>query len=288
MCLRYGLEVEDISHLFFRCSHSVQVWKLSLLRWDFSQHSPSSFVEWWNRISSDVLHSMANKCAMIGLASFYIWLIWNARNHLVFANEVWDPLLVANLAAARFWEFIKVQQKCKQLLSPLNPIVSSNCWSHPLRNMIKCNVDASFSKSSLLGGDRAVFRNSDGSIIQAVIFKSCSSSSVFKAKTFAFRRAVYWAKVFNFQAVCFESDAKLVVEALTGVRSVEGAVASLMVVVQQELKSFHTFSIAHVRREGNMAAHASTSLSSVDMDADSVFSSMPSSFLRIVEADAVA
>ncbi|XP_059663448.1 uncharacterized protein LOC132309114 [Cornus florida] len=204
---------------------------------------------------------------------------------MIFEKDVWDPLMVANLITDRFWEFLNVQQKCKPLVSPLHSIVSYNHWTRLLHNEIKCNVDASFSKSSRLGGGGAVFRNSNGFVVKVVIFKSPSSFSVLEAQAYAFRRAIYWAKVFKFQDVCFESDAKVVVEALTGVLSGESAFASLVSVMQKELQDFPTFSIMHVRRFSNQVAHTLACLSCVEMETDLVLQSMPSSVLKFLEED---
>ncbi|XP_059663699.1 uncharacterized protein LOC132309404 [Cornus florida] len=215
-------------------------------------------------------------------------MLWKAQNKKVFEKDVWDPFVVANLATARFWEFLNVQLKCKPLISPLFSIVSYNRWNRPLHTTIKCNVDASFSKSSQLGGGGAVFRNSADSVLQAVIFKPSFSLSVLEAKAYAFRRAVYWAKVFKFQDVCFESDAKVVVEALAGVRSGEGAFASLVSVMRKKLQDFPTISLMHVRRVCNQVAHALAGSSCAEMEADLVLQSKPSSILKFLEEDVAA
>ncbi|XP_059639473.1 uncharacterized protein LOC132281824 [Cornus florida] len=212
ICPRCGVEEETILHFFFKCPHSLQTWKRTPLRLDFSN--------------------------------------LKARNRLVFEGALWHPSFVASKAVQSFWEFFDVQKCCLNVHLTLKPSVSPLSWSPPPFGKIKCNVDASFFHSTGLGGGGAIFRTSDGLVLKAVVFKQFSASSPLVADALAFRLAVMWARVFDFQHVWFESDAQTLVEAL------------------------HV-KVSHVRRQGNRAAHALASLSSSCLCADSVISHFP-------------
>ncbi|XP_059637424.1 GDSL esterase/lipase At5g45670-like [Cornus florida] len=65
--------------------------------------------------------------------------------------------------------------------------------------------------------ESVVFQDLSGAVLQAVvILKPFLTSLALLAEASCFRSAVGWARSFNFQKVCFESDAKLVVDFLIG------------------------------------------------------------------------
>ncbi|XP_059663372.1 uncharacterized protein LOC132309036 [Cornus florida] len=83
LCPRCGLEEESIVHLLFMRPHSIWIWKLSPLRFDFSAFVFSSFLD--------------------------------ARNRLVFKGVLWRPEKVVDKVIANYWEFTKSTSQCKSL-----------------------------------------------------------------------------------------------------------------------------------------------------------------------------
>ncbi|XP_059639985.1 uncharacterized protein LOC132282349 [Cornus florida] len=285
VCQQCGVDVEDVSHIFFRCYHSVQVWKLSPLHSDFLAHPSSFFLEWCDVITGVSVLSEERKSILVGLASFCLWAIWKARNKIIFEQTEWNPLVVVNLALTRFWEFVNVHKKCQLVIHPSKRTDAPSRWSRPVHGVVKCNVDASFSKLSQLGGGGAVFRDSSGLVLQTVIFKSFVSSSVLESESFCFSRAVFWARMFKFPMVCFESDFKKVVDTIGGVCSSDVSIVSLVSEIRQELQYFSIFSILHVRQQGNRVANALARLSKISTSTDLVLQSLPLLICKLVELD---
>ncbi|XP_059623199.1 uncharacterized protein LOC132266361 [Cornus florida] len=253
LCSRCGMEEESLVHLFFRCSHSVQVWRLSPFHLDFSSVSFHSFLDgwsffiWWASTSPD--QSLA-----LGLMSFCAWFIWKARNHRVFHGLLWSLVQVAAKAVANFWEFQDARSLCSSLASSDSPS-SARCWVPPAEGMVKCNFDASFSSQSSRGSGGAVFRDCRGHILHAVVFRPFLASSALMTEAYACLRAIFWASSFGYQRLCFESDAKGVVDAVQDASSCPFEIASICFDIRMDLQSFAVASLEHVRCLGNQVAH---------------------------------
>ncbi|XP_059637413.1 uncharacterized protein LOC132279448 [Cornus florida] len=133
-----------------------------------------------------------------GLASFCLWVVWKARNK-VFDDADWSPEEDLNMVVELYWEFTNSQQKCMYILQTSQKNLSNDIWSCPPDGVVKCNVDATFVKSSLLGGGNVVFQDLSGAVLQAVVLKPFLTSWALSAEASCFRSAVGWARTFNFQ-----------------------------------------------------------------------------------------
>ncbi|XP_059639655.1 uncharacterized protein LOC132282034 [Cornus florida] len=134
-------------------------------------------------------------------------------------------------------------------------------WVPPDQGMIKCNFDARFLHSLSRGSGGAVFRDFWGTILHAVVFRLFYASSTLMAETIACHCAILWASHFRYDCVCFESDAKGVVDAVKDVSVCPTEITSFRFDIQMELHLFFVASLRHVRRSDNRVAHAFAMLS---------------------------
>ncbi|XP_059628102.1 uncharacterized protein LOC132270902 [Cornus florida] len=124
-------------------------------------------------------------------------------------------------------------------------------WVPPRPGKIKCNFDASFSPRSSMGGGGAI-----GVVLQAIVFCLFYASSAMATEAIACQRAIYWTSVLGYSSLWFESDAKVVVEAVGDVAHYPSEIVFLYFDIKANLQLFRWASLSHVGRTGNQVAHA--------------------------------
>ncbi|XP_059669201.1 uncharacterized protein LOC132314342 [Cornus florida] len=134
---------------------------------------------------------------------------------------------------------------------------SSSHWSPPPMGIVKCNVNASFSLSNQVGGGGAVFRNSQGQILQSVCYDQ----------------------------VWFECDSLLVVQAINGVDGGSVEIHALSFDVQVLLEQFSFSCLSHVRQHSNEVAHALAKLSRPHITSDIALVHTPGDILDLAAKD---
>ncbi|GJW63896.1 RNA-directed DNA polymerase, eukaryota [Tanacetum coccineum] len=85
-CLICDGELEDSSHLFFRCCLARDVTRLVCRWWDLDFHSFNSYTDWQGWFKQLRLGAKSKE-VLEGV--FYVswWSLWNFRNHLLFADS---------------------------------------------------------------------------------------------------------------------------------------------------------------------------------------------------------
>ncbi|XP_059633308.1 uncharacterized protein LOC132276070 [Cornus florida] len=201
-------------------------------------------------------------------------------------GEVWKPDVVVSMVVCRFWEFKEVQLNYTKMGQEF-VCASSPTWLPPLSGFVKYNIDANFQLHSTLGGGGVVFRDSNGTILYTVMFKQFLCSSALVAEAISFHHAIYWARSLGYQHVCFESDAKLVVNALAEGSSCPTKITSVVFTINRELQAFSRTLLSRVQRSGNRVAHALAQLSREPLDFDRVFETFPPLIAALALGDAV-
>ena len=74
-----------------------------------------------------------------------------------------------------------------------------------------------------------------------------------KAK--ALKEGVYYAWVVGVHNVVFESDSKIVVDALNGISETSVSIDIIIAGIRNKLQDFRYISISHVKRNGNHPVH---------------------------------
>ncbi|XP_059650454.1 uncharacterized protein LOC132296259 [Cornus florida] len=261
------------------------VWKLSPFRIDFSCSSFQSFLDGWKFLVNQAISS-TGKSVVLSLISFCVWCIWKARNRMVFEGVLWSPGKVVEKATTSFWEFREAKSQCKKLDNAISPPFSI-CWVPPDHRFFKCNIGANFVPSSCRGSGGAVFRDSQGFIIHAVVFRPFFASSAMVAEACAFQRAIFWPSSLGYNCLCFELDANVVVDAVVGQSDYPSEIATLCFDIKDDLKSFSSVSINHVCRLGNQVAHALVVFSRACMPKDRVLIPLPFQIVALARDDAL-
>ncbi|XP_059669165.1 uncharacterized protein LOC132314307 [Cornus florida] len=210
-------EEESLERILFLCPHSIQIWKLLPLSFDFSVDQSISFVDWWMTLV-ERLGLKDEVQNVLRLVAFCCWGIWKAGNKFVFDGRLFDPPRVVSLACSSFREFKEafnstgVDLTSYQVGGPrsvLCPHPSPSHWLPPPEGIIKCNVDASFSSISHIGGGGAVFRDSRENILHVVVFSPFSASTATMAEAMCLRKVVLWVSTLSSDKLWFTCDSLL-------------------------------------------------------------------------------
>jgi len=111
-------------HLFLHCDFTVKVWA-SVMRWlDFSLITPLNFFVHWASWSNEGRNKKIRKGLWI-IWHATIWSIWQARNHIIFWNEVKyvDVLLSDIMVLSWRWSLTRLtMQTCLYYEWSWNPL----------------------------------------------------------------------------------------------------------------------------------------------------------------------
>ena len=103
---------------------------------------------------------------------------------------------------------------------------------------------------------RVVIRNDRGEVMASLLEKIVMPSSVEVLEMLVARRAAIFARELSFKNVWFEGDAEGAVRSLRNRDSSNAFVGHLVKDFMSIVGLFQTYSISHVRRQGNNVAHA--------------------------------
>ncbi|THU63938.1 hypothetical protein C4D60_Mb01t21120 [Musa balbisiana] len=92
-------------------------------------------------LPDDDLHDTMRGCVISSLIAYSLWLIWTARNDVVFQNVCISPLSIAYKAVSYLYDSSIVNRPAG--MQPLQLGISSIqvCWSCPAAEWIKLNMD---------------------------------------------------------------------------------------------------------------------------------------------------
>ena len=179
------------------------------------------------------------------------WAIWQRCNKLRIKEDNTPIHKVYKFALTLLIEF---QQKKPRSTGQRQP--SPNHWKPPPPNSIKVNFDGAVFSNSYEAGVGVVVWNERGEVRAALSKKIVMPSLVEVLEVLAARRVAIFANELGFKNVCFEGDAKGVVRSIKEEDSSNAFMGHLVKDFKSLAGLFQTYSISHVRRQGNSVAHA--------------------------------
>ena len=121
---------------------------------------------------------------------------------------------------------------------------------------VKVNFDGAMFGEEKEGGIGVVIHSNEGQMLAALSQKVLMPTSVEILEKMAARKAALFARELGFRKVCFEGDADLVVKSFQ-VGKASNALARHLVKDFTSIGGyFQSYSIIHVRQQGNYVAHA--------------------------------
>jgi ribonuclease HI len=128
-------------------------------------------------------------------------------------------------------------------------------WTTPPAGVIKCNVDAAIFHNNTVGYGMC-FRNSVGHFLMGKSAHLHSSISVLEAEAIALLAAINTAISLGYHNVMFETDSKLLADAINSSSSFNNELGDLLVQCRGLLATNFDFVVSFIRRQANRVAHS--------------------------------
>ncbi|XP_045790350.1 uncharacterized protein LOC123885137 isoform X2 [Trifolium pratense] len=260
---------EDDWHVFFGCSESRQVWNEAGLGGVIDPR-----IRQYDNVKAVFFDICRNETDDIaGIVATIAWSIWHNRNNWVW-NGVKDTAKGVATTAAHLigeWRAVHViQQQHSATAAVLTqsrisdtgaasspPIIAADPlrWQRPRDGWWKCNVDASFSQASGQTGWGWCIRNSQGVFVAAGTNMSMHKLAIVEGEAMAILEAMRQATSRGWSNIVFESDSKVVVDAIQANHHGIAELSSIILSIKLLLQCNSNFEIKFTKRQANMAAH---------------------------------
>jgi ribonuclease HI len=241
---------EDEWHLFFECEGSKEAWNVMGLG-----HVISSRLQLFDRMDKLIFDVCAHESELVaGRMAILIWTIWNNRNNLVW-NEQRINARQVGFQAQHHWEewhtICVVGRETDQQVHE----VTNLTWQPPLHGILKCNVDASFFNNEGACGWGWCIRGSNGQFILAGSNILYEKLNIIEGEALAIKEAMCEIIQRGFTQVIFESDSKVVVDAIHSRNVGVSEFCSIISSIQSLLLLYPNFEVKFVKRQANSVAH---------------------------------
>jgi hypothetical protein len=141
------------------------------------------------------------------------------------------------------------------------PVVRGS-WHAPESGWIKVNMDASFIMAIQSGSGGVVIRNDHGELLQATANHYEHVPDVLTAEALAARDGLLLARACGFMKVVLEGDNISLVNLLRSEAGIRSPIVGLWHEIVDIGRSFTSFCVSFVNREGNEATHFCAKLAS--------------------------
>jgi ribonuclease HI len=242
-------EVESVAHLFFKCSETKMFWCWGIRPNIFVVNEDIDVVKLV--VDPPIPFSASGMVKQnLELAAVQIALtlevIWKFRNQFVHQSKLENPFVSIKALECRIMEHV-------QCLWSKTNLVNTKAlnWFPPLCGILKINVDAAILTDSAM---IAVIARNESSLIVKAWVKQVNTVDPLVAEATAILWAIQIAKMEKWDAVCFESDSKLVVECLQSLVSF-WSIAGICENIKYLAADFRYCSFCWVKCEINMVAH---------------------------------
>jgi ribonuclease HI len=278
LCSSY---VEEDFHVFVSCDGVREAWHVMEL---------SNFIQSRLQTNNNMRDFIFDICRHgsdleASRAAVLLWFIWNNRNNTVWNDSSLSPqqLGVQALVYWQQWAAINGLLHEQQQAVVQDSAANSNTqWIQPPFGFLKCNVDASFYNTAGATGCGWVLRDCRGQFQLAGSNIMMASLSVLEGEAMALIEAMEEVIHRGLSFVIFESDSKLVVDAISSRQGGVSVFSILISHIQALLRFNNYFEVKYVKRQANKVAH-SLARAAFSMSRRCVFDSVPpciDSFLR--------
>jgi ribonuclease HI len=268
-CPFYANNDEDEWHILFGCNESQRVWHESGLR---------NIIEPRLLASNDVKSLIFDLCrsesaSIVGHFAMVVWCIWNHRNNWVW-NGVKDTAKEVAMRAGHMigeWSAINSLQQINggsgMNSASRTPVGVGQLalrdshgnqplrWQKPHDGWWKCNVDASFSQNPYVVACGWCVRDAAGSVVAVGSNFYNFTATVAEGEALALLEALREAIARGWSNVVFESDSKVVVDAVHSNFQGNSELSSLISSIKLLLLCHSNFEVKFTKRQANTAAH---------------------------------
>uniref|UniRef100_A0A2N9HGY6 RNase H type-1 domain-containing protein n=1 Tax=Fagus sylvatica TaxID=28930 RepID=A0A2N9HGY6_FAGSY len=237
---------EDILHALWDCPQAKATWRGDTRLGEVRRSKFLNFTELWCHVRE------LEPPFDMEMFSTICWAIWHRRNKV----RLKQPVDKADHIPVFAREYLQEFQSSQEAPLP-NPSSRPQAqWRKPTACGFKVNYDGAVFAETAEAGIGIVVRNASGNPVATLSQKIKFPLSVEATEAMAARRAVRLALELGLTEVEFEGDSCIITGALNGEkysRAVFGVIIEDAKALAQRL---HTYSFHHVKRLGNLVAHA--------------------------------
>ena len=178
--------------------------------------------------------------------------IWHRRNKARLKQPVDKAEYIPVFAREYLQEFQSSQTTHHPNPSPQQQVQ----WKKPTTSGFKVNYDGAVFAETAEAGIGVVVRTATGSLMATLSQKIRYPLSVEATEAMAARRAVRFALELGLTEVEFEGDSRVITDALTGEKYSQADFGVIIEDTKALAQLLHKHSFLHVKRMGNLVAHA--------------------------------
>ncbi|GAU23341.1 hypothetical protein TSUD_237950 [Trifolium subterraneum] len=243
-------EIEDEIHIFFRCAVARDSWCATGLSTDLHNDA------YQQSNAMDRIFAMCSNesSAKVGRVAMLLWCIWQNRNDKLWNDNVQTPRQIGRYAfdAWNDWYSVHKLQSNGDSRTAEADLVR---WKKPTLGWVKCNVDVAFVPGSGRTSVGLCFRNNRGQVMAGMTQWQQTVMSSVEGEAWALLLAMEEARYKGLDRVQFESDSKVLVEAIHMKRRGNSEFLSIVHDIISFMSSFLNFEVKFVRRQANSVAH---------------------------------
>jgi ribonuclease HI len=242
---------ETLKHRFWECPHAHHAWELLRQRAKLALVAPPDTIQRYHDLKSWLLSWFGRLGQKeLSLAMSLLSQLWFARNEARHSEGIESPDSTVRRAMFLADEWAAINQP----RVTTNPTLPGK-WSKPAPGWHKANTDGAMLLSGDHGGGGVVLRDHHGGFVAGACHFFPSVCDAENAELLACRRGVLLARELGVAKLELETDSMGAVTKLRSNevdRSVQGP---LVEEIKLLLREFADFSVVHVRRTCNGAAH---------------------------------
>lgn len=243
---------EDLNHIFRFCSWARPIWKTFIPESQRRYLDTLNFTEWLSLNLEGKVIPSRKKCWKTMFA-IIVWGIWKWRNEAIFNNK--EPNIEHKIWTLERQEdeIQKVFKRSRALLSNSGKSSERNCWKPPLMGWVTINTDACFKTHNELAGCGGVLRDDNGDWVTGFSCTVRVENSA-EVECWALLKALQWAWTMGYKSVCFQTDAKNIVEWIENPVELCGPIRSAIEACKDWFKKDWRTNLLYIPREHNKVA----------------------------------
>ncbi|GAU45937.1 hypothetical protein TSUD_238390 [Trifolium subterraneum] len=183
-----------------------------------------------------------------------LWCIWHNRNDKLWNDNVQMPCQIGRHAfdAWNYWYSVHKLQSNNVSGTTTADLVR---WEKLALDWVKCNVDVVFVSGSGRTSVGLCFRDNNGHLMAGMTQWQQIVISSIEGEAWALLLAMEEARHRGLDRVQFESDLKVLIEAIHMKRRGNSKFLSIVPDILSLMSSFINFEVKFVRRQANLVAH---------------------------------
>ncbi|KAK2358234.1 hypothetical protein QL285_095437 [Trifolium repens] len=191
----------------------------------------------------------------VGRVAMLLWSIWHNRDDKIWNDNVHMASQIGRHAFDAWNDWYSVHKLQRDSVNMATD--SGLCrWEKPDPGWVKCNVDVAFVTGSGKTSVGLCFRDSNGQFMAGMTQWQQIISSTIEGEVWALLLAMQEARHKGLDRVQFESDSKVLVDAIHMKRRGNSEFLSIVYNIVSFMSSFSNFEVKFIKRQANSVAHA--------------------------------